>query len=134
VILLGLLVLTGCGSRYINVNVERTPEAQQPAWVGVYFLELESALSGRNYVELADPDAVPIGGGVVDKVVFSLPPGKTRNIERKEYDERIRWIVVAAGFPGSPECAGKKLEVEKGAELDLIVTVYENCIDTQLRQ
>ena len=124
-----LIGCAGCGGRYIGVELDRPASLDQPAWVGVYFLSQETALDDVDNVQLADPDGVPQGGGVVRKEVYPLfPGGDTRRIELKDYDPQIRWIVVAAGLPGSPACAREKIPVKEGAKLMVSVSVAEQCV------
>lgn len=125
---IGLMACAGCGSRYIAIELDRPTDLDRPAWIGVYFLDQETALDGHDNVQLADPDAVGIGAGVVAKEVYSLQPGTAKTIRMEEYDQQIQWIVVAAGFPGDPECARKKIPVEEGSKLSLSITVHRDCI------
>ena len=129
----GLILVAGCGQRYIKVNLERPGSLSQPAWVGVYFLSQESALDGLDNRQLADPDAVAPGGGVVRKEVIPLyPGGQVRHFELKPYQEEIQWVVVAAGFPDAQECALRKIQVPKGAKLTINVSVTENCVNVDI--
>ena len=125
----GLCLAAGCGSRYIMIDLERPVELKQPVWVGVYFLSQETALDDLENHELTDPDGVELGGAVVYKEVYSLYPGdEARPIKLEKYDESIRWIVVAAGIADPQECARWKKEVEEGAKLKIAMTVDDQCI------
>lgn len=133
VLALALLIgQAGCG-RHIKVYLERPAEMPQPAWVGVYFISMESALDGMSNIQLSDPDAVSIGGEVIHKEVYPLHPGgEIHRIILDDYNQDIRWVVVAAGIPDNPQCARKKVPVKEGAKLKLIVTVNEECIDLKI--
>ena len=127
-----ILCQSGCG-RHIKVYLERPAEMPQPAWVGVYFLSMESALDGMSNIELSDPDAVSVGGEVVYKEVYPLHPGGAiHRIILKDYNPEIRWVVVAAGIPDNPQCARKKVPVKEGSKLKISVTVNEKCIDLKI--
>jgi predicted component of type VI protein secretion system len=125
---------TGCGQRYIQVDLERPGDLPRPVWVGVYFLSQESALDDVDTSRLADPDGVPLGDGVVKKEVYPLHPGGVvKRISLKGYDPLIRWVVVAAGFPEPRGCARQKVLVKEGAKLTIAATVGEECIRLQLK-
>ena len=128
IVVVGLVACAGCGSRYIDIQLDRPTDLDQPAWIGVYFLDQETALDSFENLQLADPDAIGIGAGVVDKEVYSLQPGAVKTIRMEDYAEQIQWIVVAAGFPGDPECARKMIAVKEGAKLNLSITVHSDCI------
>lgn len=127
--LMGLVLLSGCGKRTIKIDLDRPAELSQPAWVGVYFLSQETALNELENDLLADPDGVELGSGVVDKQVFPVYPGDAAHqINMKDYDPEIRWIVVAAGFPDARRCARQRIPVNEGATLKIRVIVDEDCI------
>jgi predicted component of type VI protein secretion system len=127
--LMGLVLLSGCGQRAIKINLDRPAELSQPAWVGVYFLSQETALNELGNDQLADPDGVDRGAGVVDKEVFPVYPGDAAHqINMKDYDPEIRWVVVAAGFPDARRCARQRIPVREGASLKIRVIVDEDCI------
>ncbi len=126
----GLILCAGCGKSYVRVHLDRPDNLKQPAWVGVYFLSQESVLDDLDNIRLSDPDAVPLGEGIVDKEVYPIYPGEeVRRIERLEFDPEIRWVVIAAGFPDAQRCAREKVRVDEGAKLTLTVTVDEKCIN-----
>jgi hypothetical protein len=129
VALVGLVLVSGCGQRYIKIDLDRPDELSQPAWVGVYFLSQETVLNDLENDQLADPDGVDGVAGVVDKEVFPVYPGdQAHQINKKEYDPKIRWIVVAAGFPDARPCARQQIPVSEGADLKIRVIVDEDCI------
>lgn|GEM_PF-2082218 len=134
--LTALIFATGCGKRYIKIDLDRPADLSQPAWVGIYFLSAESALDELNNIQLSDPDpnAVPLGGGVVRKEVYSLHPGaEIQRIALEEYNAEIRWVVVAAGFHKAEPCARQKIQVKENAKLAITATVNEKCIDLKIK-
>ncbi len=66
---------------------------------------------------------------MVDKEVFPVYPGElAHQINMKDYDPEIRWVVVAAGFPDARRCARQRIPVGEGASLKIRVIVDEDCI------
>ena len=131
--ILGLALISGCGQRYIQIDLSRPDKFSQPVRVGVYLLSQETALDALDNNILADPNGVETGGGVLWKDVFPIIPGETRApIRREDYDPEIRWVVVAAGFPQAGRCARYQAPVKEDAELTLQVTVNDGCIDIKM--
>ena len=70
---------------------------------------------------------------MVHKEVSPLyPGGQVRQFELKPYQEEIRWVVVAAGFPDAQKCALRKIQVPEGAKLTINVSVTENCVNVDI--
>jgi len=130
---LGLTVISGCGQRYIQIDLNRPENFSQPVWVGVYFLSKERALDDMDNNQLADPEGVVGVSGVLDKLVRPLYPGEVASpILMKDYDKEIRWVVVAAGFPEATRCARLQVPVKEDAELKIQVTVNKECISLEM--
>jgi predicted component of type VI protein secretion system len=128
-VILGLAIISGCGQRYIKIDLNRSDKFNQPVWVGVYFLSQETALDAMESKELADPNGRELGSGVLRKTVFPLYPGeKAAPILEENYNPEIRWVVIAAGFPHTRRCARLKVPVTEGAELTMKISVNEECI------
>jgi len=134
-ILIGLFLLSGCGQRYVNVNLIRPPNFDKSVWVGVYFLSQETALDDLDNIVLADPDNENelAGRGVVHKEIFPLYPAEEAHlIQMPKYDPAIRFIVVVAGIPDANPCARQSYTLKENAELTIYAILNEKCIDLRI--
>jgi hypothetical protein len=133
-VLLGALLLAGCGSAHIRLQLQRPEDCTRPLNVGIFFLSRESALNGVGPAELINhPERFTEADGVLDRESFPLYPGDSRVVAREKPDTRIGWIVVAGGYPDSPACAIQRVPVKKKSKFALSVSAEETCLKVQER-
>lgn len=126
--------LCGCGGGgpYFQMKLDRDVTEGKPVFVGVYLLSKEAALDGREIPELTNKEtakALGAADGVIDHYIQPVYVGEDPIVvDKKEYSPFPSWVLVVANFPKAGSCARQKIEVKKGDDLKLRISVDDKCL------